>query len=58
MRKYKQTTTKISCSSDKELIEKVNRLGSAGDMPITIKSTIPDQTDTKQWYVVNYWVRE
>jgi hypothetical protein len=58
MRKYRQTTTKISCANDKELMEKVNRLGVAGDMPITIKPTIPEATDTKQWYAVNYWVRE
>ena len=58
MKKYRQTTTKISCTSDKELAEKVNRLGAVGDMPITIKPTIPEATDTKQWYAVNYWVRE
>jgi hypothetical protein len=58
MRRYRQTTTKISCSNDKELIDKVNKLGAVGDMPMTIRPTIPDQTDTKQWYAVNYWVRE
>ena len=58
MRKYRQTTTNISCTNDKELAEKVNRLGAAGDMPMTIKPTTPEATDTKQWYAVNYWVRE
>ena len=58
MRKYRQTTTKINCSSDKELTEKVNRLGAVGGMPMIIRSTIPDQTDTKQWYAVNYWMWE
>jgi hypothetical protein len=58
MRKYRQTTTKISCSNEQELTEKVNRLGAVGDMPMTISPTIPEQTDTKQWYAVNYWVRE
>lgn len=58
MRKYRQTTTKISCTNDKELIEKINRLGVVGDMPMTIKPTIPEATDTKQWYAINYWVRE
>ena len=58
MRKYRQTTIKISCTNDKELSEKVNRLGAVGDMPMTIKPTIPEATDTKQWYAVNYWVRE
>ena len=33
-----------------------NRLGAVGDMPMTIKPTIPNATDTKQWYAVNYWV--
>lgn len=58
MSRYRQTTTKISCTNDKELAEKVNRLGAVGDMPMTIKPTIPEITDTKQWYAVNYWVRE
>lgn len=56
MRKYMQTSTKISCGNDKELVDKVNRLRAVGDMSLTIKPTIPDETDTKQWYIVNYWI--
>ena len=58
MRKYRQITTKISCSDYKELIDKINKLNAMGNMLITIKSTIPDQTDTKQWYSINYWISE
>jgi len=58
MRKYRQTTTKISCSNDKELTDKVNKLGAVADMSMIITPTIPNATDTKQWYAVNYWVRE
>lgn len=56
MKRCKQITKKICCSSDEELTDKVNKLGLIGDMPITIKSTTPQQTDTKQWYIVNYWI--
>lgn len=58
MKKYKQITTKINCSNTKELTEKINKLHTAEDMPITIAPTIPEATDTKQWYAVNYWVHE
>lgn len=58
MDRYRQTSKKISVSSNKELEQKINSLGAAGDMDMTIKPTIPDATDTKQWYLVNYWVRE
>lgn len=54
--KYIQTTTKISCKNDRELTEKVNKLGAATDMPMTIKPTVPEATDTNRWYAVNYWV--
>ena len=56
MRKYRQISTKISCSDYKELTYKINSLGAVGDMPITIQPTIPNSTDTKQWYSINYWV--
>ena len=58
MGRYRQTSKKISASSDKELEQKINSLCAVGDMDITIKPTTPDVTDTKQWYIVNYWVRE
>ena len=58
MDRYRQTSKKISISSDKELEQKINSLGAVGDMDMTIKLATPDATDTKQWYIVNYWVRE
>jgi hypothetical protein len=58
MDRYRQTSNKISISSDKELEQKINSLGAVGNMDISIKPTTPDATDTKQWYLVNYWVRE
>jgi len=54
--RYRQTSTKISCSSDIEFIRKINALGAAGNMDMTIKPTTSDTTDTKQWYIVNYWI--
>ena len=58
MDNYRQTSKKISVSSDKELEQKINSLDAVGNMDMTIKPTTPNETDTKQWYVVNYWVRE
>lgn len=58
MDRYRQTSKKISVSSYKELEQKINSLGAVGDMDMTIKPTTPDATDTKQWYMVYYWVRE
>lgn len=58
MGKYIQTSKKISVSNNKELEQKINSLGAAGDMKITIRPTTPDATDTKQWYIINYWVYE
>lgn len=58
MKKYKQISTTISCKNDEELVERVNKLNSVGDMPMTINPTIPNITNTDQWYVVNYWVLE
>lgn len=52
----RQTTTTISCDNDKELTDKVNKLCAVGDMPMTIKPTTANVTDTKQWYVVNYFI--
>ena len=54
--KYKQISKKISCSNDKEFVQKLNILNAAGDMDMTIRPTTPNATDTKQWYLVNYWV--
>lgn len=58
MQKYRQTSTTISCKNDEELVEKVNKLNSVSDMPMTIYPTIANITNTDQWYVVNYWVME
>ena len=58
MDKYRQASRKISVSSDKELEKKINALGAVGDMTMTINTTTPEATDTKQWYVINYFVRE
>jgi len=56
MYKYRQTSKKISASNNKELERKVNSLGAVGDMEMIIKPTTPDATDTKQWYIVKYWL--
>ena len=58
MKTYRQTSKKISYSSDKEFQQEINALSASGDMAMTIKPTIPEATDTKQWSLVNYWVHE
>ena len=56
MKQYVQKTTKISCTSDKEFVEKFNKLGVSGEMPLIIESTTPEATDVKKWYEVKYWM--
>jgi len=58
METYRQISKKISVRNDKELEKKINALGAVGDMTMTINPTTPEATDTKQWYIINYWVRE
>ena len=53
--RLRQTSTKISYSSEAEFVNKFNALRVVGDMPVSIKPTIPDATDTKQWCSVNYY---
>ena len=40
MQKYRQTSTTISCKNDEELVEKVNKLNSVSDMPMTDRKSV------------------
>jgi hypothetical protein len=55
MKTYKQTSEKFGVRNIEELAEKINSLGAAVDMPMSVKLTIPEVTDTKYWYIVNYF---
>jgi len=46
---------KISYSSYDELEEKINKLGINSDYSVSIGSTTPECTDTKQWCLLTYW---
>jgi hypothetical protein len=53
--RYESRSIKISCANEKELWDKVNKLGVAWDMRLTIERTTPEATDTNQWYNVFYF---
>jgi hypothetical protein len=55
--RYIQLSKKISYENEEEMYKEINKISYVIDenMYLTINPTIGEYTDTKHWYIVNYW---